>query len=304
MKKSHKINWSAAGLSMVVAGGAVIAFQPQATAQPPRGDGHRGPGMFMEKADTNNDGGVSLEELQAIRPNATAEEFAKRDSNGDGLINREDAPEGMKGRRGPRGEDGKGFGPEGRPGHGPKGFAPKGPHGDFGPGMFMEKADTNGDGGVSLEELQAYTVVHFAERDTNGDGVLNREDFPEGPEGRRGEGREGHGPEGRRGPGGEGREGHGPEGRRGPGGEGREGHGPEGRRGPDGDGPRGERGDRGPGKMMENADTDGDGGVSLEEMKAVRPEITADRFAEMDRNGDGLLNREDRPRHRGNGPEN
>ncbi len=233
MNNKTYFDWAVTGLSLGLAAGAICVISLSAHAQPGPDGGRRGGGQFLEGADTNGDGNITLEELQAVRPEVDAERFARMDRNEDGVLNEADRPVGMRGRRGP-GADGE----QGRRGH----------------GQFMEKADTDGDGGVSLEELQAVrpdaTAEMFAERDTNGDGVLNKEDRPEGGRGPRGEhGMRGHGPEGR----------------------------------------------RGGGEHMKAADTDGDGGVSFEELKAVRPDTTEEKFAERDTNGDGVLNKDDRP---------
>ncbi len=40
---------------------------------------------------------------------------------------------------------------------------------------------------------------------------------------------------------------------------------------------------------QDNLDTDGDGMVSLDEVQAVYPDVTAEAFAGVDGNGDGLL---------------
>lgn len=48
-------------------------------------------------------------------------------------------------------------------------------------------------------------------------------------------------------------------------------------------------------EMLKKADKDGDGKVSFDEMKVLRPEITKERFAMMDRNKDGSLTAVDFP---------
>jgi len=53
----------------------------------------------------------------------------------------------------------------------------------------------------------------------------------------------------------------------------------------------------GPGEI----DTDGDGAVSFSELQAVRPEMTEERFARLDENGDGVISRDERPRRPGGG---
>lgn len=45
-----------------------------------------------------------------------------------------------------------------------------------------------------------------------------------------------------------------------------------------------------------DADTDGDGALSLAEIQAVRPQITVERFTQIDRNGDGLITPDEQPR--------
>ena len=308
MNNKTYFDWTVTGLSLGLAAGAICLIGLSAHAQPGPDGGKRGGGEFLKSADTNGDGNVSLEELQAVRPEMDAERFARMDRNGDGVLNKSDRPEAGQGRRGP--------GPDGD--RGPRG------EGRRGGGDRMMAADTNKDGGVSFEELKAVrpdaTEEKFAERDTNGDGVLNKDDRPEdgrGPGGKHG--KRGNGPEGRRGGGehmkaadtdGDGgvsfeelkavrpdatdemfakRDTNGdgvlnkddrPEDARGPGGEhGKRGHGPEGR--------------RGGGEGMKAADTNEDGGVSFEELKAVRPDLTQEDFDARDTNGDGVLNRED-----------
>jgi hypothetical protein len=258
MNNKTYFDWTVTGLSLGLATGAICLIGLSAHAQPGPNGGKRGGGQFLNGADTNGDGNITLEELQAVKPEVDAERFARMDRNDDGVLNEADRPEGRRGRRGP--------GPDGERGPNADGRRGPGPDGDRGPGrrghgQFMEKADTDGDGGVSLEELQAIrpdaTAELFAKRDTNGDGVLNRDDRPE-------MGREGRGPEGR-------------EGKRGPGAEGR----------------------RGGGERMKALDTNEDGGVSFEEMQAVRPDLTQEDFDARDKNGDGVINREDGPPARG-----
>jgi Ca2+-binding EF-hand superfamily protein len=48
-------------------------------------------------------------------------------------------------------------------------------------------------------------------------------------------------------------------------------------------------------KILKEADKNGDMKVSFEELKAVRPQVTAERFAVLDRNGDGVIDPSDKP---------
>jgi Ca2+-binding EF-hand superfamily protein len=114
----------------------------------------------ITKADTNGDGKVTFEELQAVRPGITKEAYNKLDKNGDGVLSKEDRPE---------------------PGSGPAQAAPgqKKPNKqDF--QKKLKEADQNGDGKLSFEEAKTafpnLTKEKFDKRDTNGDGFLSKED--------------------------------------------------------------------------------------------------------------------------------
>ncbi len=48
--------------------------------------------------------------------------------------------------------------------------------------------------------------------------------------------------------------------------------------------------------MMKQADANKDGKVTLEELKAVRPKMTEERFKKLDRDGDGALTKADMPK--------
>ncbi len=49
--------------------------------------------------------------------------------------------------------------------------------GPDGPRMVFEEIDLNGDGAVTLEELQAMPQARFANADTDGDGLLTRDEL-------------------------------------------------------------------------------------------------------------------------------
>ncbi len=59
-------------------------------------------------------------------------------------------------------------------------------------------------------------------------------------------------------------------------------------------------GEGGQGRLvrMRAADANGDGKVAFEEAQKAFPRITRERFAQLDRNGDGVLTEEDRPAKR------
>ncbi len=79
-------------------------------------------------------------------------------------------------------------------------------------------------------------------------------------------------------------------------------------------GPQGKQGHQGKGlkQLLQEADANKDGKATFEEVKAVRPGMTQERFNLLDRNHDGVLSNEDRPangpgkqgRMRGNGAGN
>lgn len=48
-------------------------------------------------------------------------------------------------------------------------------------------------------------------------------------------------------------------------------------------------------RMVKEADKDGDGKASLDEMKAIRPNFTEEKFKKMDRNSDGFISEADKP---------
>ena len=126
----------------------------------------------------------------------------------------------------------------------------------FGGGhMSFADLDTNGDGVLSVEEMQAPMLERFQSADTDGDGNLSADELnaarPEKGEGKRfGGGKFGK---------------HGGE------------HG-------------GDRGDRAA-KMIAKLDSDGDGLLSLEELSAnPKP---AQMFEKIDANGDGAISQEE-----------
>lgn len=96
------------------------------------------------RLDTNNDGSVDLAEMQAARPDFTVEKFTKADIDGNGLLSREEMHAAHKGHR-------------------------------------MARIDTDGDGNVSLAEMQKrrpeMTQEEFAKLDTDGNGTVSHDEL-------------------------------------------------------------------------------------------------------------------------------
>ena len=99
------------------------------------------------KFDTNGDGAIDLAELQAVRPNATVEQFNTADADHNGLLSREELRDAGRAMRGP-------------------------------------PIDTNKDGAISFEELQAQrpnvTQEQFTGLDADKNGTLSREELRSG----------------------------------------------------------------------------------------------------------------------------
>ena len=170
---------------------------------------------IFKRADTNNDGDVSFEELSAAIPSLTREKFDKMDRNSDGVLNPAD-----QGRGRPQPRQRGGF------------------------GQRLREADKDGNGDVTPEEMQAafptLTKEHFDRFDTNDDGVISDADTKAR------------------------------------------------RKGPS-------RGGSAIFQRLGQADKDGDGRVTFDEIKTIAPDMTEERFKQMDRDGDGALTRADRP---------
>ena len=167
---------------------------------------------LLEAADTNDDGVVSFEEARDLFPDLGEERFHHLDRNGDGVLSREDLE-----------------------------LPPPESHINSLLELFRD-ADANNDGVVSFEELQAIhpdvSLERFDALDRNGDGVLSGEDLPA---------------------------------------------------------PRPEDPSARLLRLLHEADANGDGAVTLDELRAIHPDFSEDAFARLDLNGDGVLSREDLP---------
>jgi Ca2+-binding EF-hand superfamily protein len=123
----------------------------------PRGDGARDE---MLRADTDGDGKVSRAEAAAAADKRTSEWFDKLDLNKDGYVTQDEIRQAREARRGQFQE------------------------------MFDEhfkEADANGDGQLSLDEVQAKMprlAARFTELDTDKNGMLSKEELQKGGPGR------------------------------------------------------------------------------------------------------------------------
>jgi len=132
----------------------------------PGGPGKGGPGKpgarLLERADENGDGKLSQDEV----PERAWERLSKLDADEDGAVTREELAKGMKN----------------RPNSGPGG----------GRGAFFERADENGDGKLSQDEVPERAWERLSRLDEDGDGAVTREEAAEGMKGG-GPGRAGRG---------------------------------------------------------------------------------------------------------------
>jgi Ca2+-binding EF-hand superfamily protein len=166
-------------------------------------------GKLLRDADANQDGVVSLEEIQRLVPNFPVERFQRLDRNGDGLIANDEI--------------------------GAMRRAESSPGGDA-----FQRADADGNGEITLQELKAVfprmTRERFAQLDRDGDGVLQageaRAPIPRGAA-------------------------------------------------------------PGTREVFQKADANADGKVTFDELKAQSPGLTRERFNLMDRDGDGELSKGD-----------
>ncbi len=118
--------------------------------------GQHGPKPSFEMLDTNGDGSVTMEELQA----KGAAKFAETDLNGDGFLDAGEMLQAAKEHAGKRGEHG------GRP-------MPGAEKVDEMAGKILGRMDSNGDGKISKAEAKGPFARAFDKIDTDGDGMLD-----------------------------------------------------------------------------------------------------------------------------------
>ncbi|MCC6153897.1 MAG: EF-hand domain-containing protein [Candidatus Hydrogenedentes bacterium] len=114
------------------------------------------------KIDKDGDGRVSYEEMKAAFPGVTEEKFKARDKNGDGFLTDDErtitAPK-----------------PKSSETQGPKTNAPE-------PGQLFKKADKDGNGQVTWEEVHTIAPrlpqARFTAWDKNGDGAITKDELP------------------------------------------------------------------------------------------------------------------------------
>lgn len=150
----------------------------------------------LGRLDKNEDGKVTLQEMAAARPGggkggpgkgeggpgkggpgkgAPGEMFKRADKNGDGKLTKDEVPEQIWGRisRLDKDEDGAVSEEEAKAGRPPGGPGKGGPGG----GEFLKRADKNGDGNLSKDELPEQAWARMSRLDKNNDDVISKEEM-------------------------------------------------------------------------------------------------------------------------------
>lgn len=145
----------------------------------------------IQKADADGNGGVTLDELKAFRPEGDRRGgpggagpealFKEHDANQDGKLTQDEVPAELwdKLSRADKNQDGAI-----EPGE----LRRERPDGPGGPGGLFERFDANQDGQLTQDEVPAEAWEKLSRGDKNGDGAIQRDELPQRPEGRGGEG--------------------------------------------------------------------------------------------------------------------
>ncbi|MBR9806529.1 MAG: hypothetical protein GYB49_04820 [Alphaproteobacteria bacterium] len=125
--------------------GAIAAIAlPLAANAGPRG--HGGMKAYMAQMDTNGDGDISKEEVEAFR----AAKFAEIDTNADGQVSPDEMTAHHEAQRAQRRVERE--------------------------ARMFAKMDTDGDGAISAEEFNTHQMPGFEKADADGDGVVTAEE--------------------------------------------------------------------------------------------------------------------------------
>lgn len=168
--------------TIVVSSALALLLSVPALAHRGPGGGHgRGPGAHLERFDQNKDGTITRAEADAVK----AEMFAKLDTDRSGSLSAEELEQGKQAFRAARQQ---------------ARFAREDANGDGFlaadetrmPAQRFAQLDTDGDGRVSLAELQAAPkrgprrdpAKRFARLDANDDGRVTRDEVPRMPDAR------------------------------------------------------------------------------------------------------------------------
>jgi len=164
---------AAAGLSLL-AGTAAIAQPAERGATPmTRADMSQKAAERFQKMDLNDDGVLDLADRELRRQ----QRIARIDTDGNGAISaaeREAAREARQARRAER-REARGVDSD-RRGHDKRWKRGMRGHRGMMGGRMMVRADANGDGRITLQEMQAHALARFDRIDTNSDGTVTADE--------------------------------------------------------------------------------------------------------------------------------
>lgn len=152
-------------IRMLAAVSVIALALPMTALAGPKGGKGGGHGEMLSKLDTNADGAVSKDEVNAHR----AAKFAEVDADKDGKISKAEADAQHASMKAAKGE-GKAQGRGKRSNE--EGAAQGGGH-----EQMFARLDTDSDGFVTLAEFNAKPLPGFDRMDTNADGALSKEEI-------------------------------------------------------------------------------------------------------------------------------